>query len=228
MAASCKHSTFLSTVQSVEYRGTDVQSPKCELPFRPGTNFSLVLTKHAFGKRPDVKIAIEGSADGSKGALWVSDERGQNSIPPWNAQLNKNYTVSLSPNYRVFCTLWTEECPFCKHETAQQEADHEEKLQTLRSQLEQTEDRLAEQQLQASGLHSLDHPLRSFQNESIKEEMAAEIAALEQQKQAGEAAVVSAKEAFGEEQKKLAVDIAEAAAAEMRALADKGSSRVSF
>ncbi|KAI6226263.1 hypothetical protein M3Y99_01310000 [Aphelenchoides fujianensis] len=95
--------------------------------------------------------------------------------------------------------------------------------------MKRSETRLAEQQLQASGLHPLDHPFLSFQIESLKQkkqEMAAEIAALEQQKRAGEAAVVNAKEAFVEEQKKLAAGIAEAAAAEMRVLTNEARDKL--
>ncbi|KAI6230497.1 hypothetical protein M3Y99_01058000 [Aphelenchoides fujianensis] len=241
MAVSCKPRAFLSTDVYVQYCGESVQSPKFELPFRPGTNVSLVLTKEPHLSNAYVKITIEGSAHGLKAKMWVLDEEGRDLVPRWNAQLNKDYWTSGLLKHRVFCRVWTDDCPLCADD-AEQKAAHEKELQTLRSQLKQSEDRVAVQQLQTrvsqnvlqsrvqqleQGTADNERKLAAAvnENESIKQELAAEIfglkLALEQQKVAGEAAVVNAKlasvenanEAFMEERKKLAADIAELTAA---------------
>ncbi|KAI6230490.1 hypothetical protein M3Y99_01057100 [Aphelenchoides fujianensis] len=227
MAVSCKHRAFLSTDVYVQYCGESVQSPKFELPFRPGTNVSLVLTKEPHLSNAYVKITIEGSANGLKAKMWVLDEEGRDLVPRWNAQLNKDYWTSGLLKHRVFCRLWTDDCPLSTHD-AEQKAAHENELQTLRSQLKQSEDRVAVQQLQTRvSQNVLQSRIQQLEQGAADNErkLAAEISglklALEEQKAAGEAAVVNAKlasvenanEAFMEERKKLAADIAELTAA---------------
>ncbi|KAI6221013.1 hypothetical protein M3Y99_01569400 [Aphelenchoides fujianensis] len=149
MAAFCKHSTFLSAGFDVQYHHCGVQSPKCELPFRPGTKVSLVVTNVLnVPSEKDVKIAIEGSAMGLKGEIWAGNSIGNEHFFCANAEFNTNYRLSLGYSDRVFCKVWLDECPFCKAGAKQKEA-HEKKLQTLCSQLNQLEDRFSEQRLQA-------------------------------------------------------------------------------
>ncbi|KAI6243081.1 hypothetical protein M3Y99_00157600 [Aphelenchoides fujianensis] len=149
MAASCKHRAFLSSVHSVQNRGADVRSSKNILLCRPGTKFRLVLTKQADTRALHVKIAIEGPAEGLKAEMWVLNAEGGEHIRPTllNLQHNTGYWVSALLNHRVFCKVWTEECPLCKQ--AKQNADHEKALQSFRSQLKQSKTRLSEQRLQS-------------------------------------------------------------------------------
>ncbi|KAI6234147.1 hypothetical protein M3Y99_00830100 [Aphelenchoides fujianensis] len=143
MGDADNQSALLLTVHSVVYRGADVESEKIDFPYSPGTKFSLVVTKPADSLVTNVKIGAEGSVESLHGAIWVENHEGRNSIPRWEARFNTNYPAALSLNDRVFCCVWIKECSFCK------EADHEKVLESLRSQLEQSERRLAEQRLQA-------------------------------------------------------------------------------
>ncbi|KAI6233425.1 hypothetical protein M3Y99_00911400 [Aphelenchoides fujianensis] len=104
MTAACKHSALLSSFYSVKYEGVDVQSPKGELPFRPGTKFSLVLMKSPSVEQ-SVRIAVEGSTEGLKGAVWILDEDGGYLAFPLNVQLNTNSWFCIPLNSRVFCKL---------------------------------------------------------------------------------------------------------------------------
>ncbi|KAI6171249.1 Speckle-type POZ protein-like isoform X1 [Aphelenchoides fujianensis] len=173
MAAVCNHSGLLLTVHNVEYQEEDVESSKCELPFRPGTKISLVLTCPTDSEESDVqlKIAIEGSAEELKGALWVSHEKGRNYISHRDVDFNTNYSIYAMCYDRVFCDVWTDECPFCEDGTAEQEAAHEKELEILRSQLKQSEDRLAEQRLQAENVqNALQSRIQQLEEEAMENE----------------------------------------------------------
>ncbi|KAI6171494.1 hypothetical protein M3Y99_02002200 [Aphelenchoides fujianensis] len=209
--AFCEHSTYLSTVHSVAYHGADVQSSKVALLFRPGMIFSLVLTASC-STLQHVKIALEGSVEGLKGAIWTHDKKGDDLIFLEDVQLNENYWIALSPNSRVFCRVWTDECPFFECKLAQQQAAHKKELQTLRSQLKQSETRLIEQRWRAENSQkALESRIQQLEqeaadnerklatavdeNDSFKQQMEESLAkiseltaALEEQKAAGEAA----------------------------------------
>ncbi|KAI6226357.1 Spop-1 protein [Aphelenchoides fujianensis] len=147
MAASRKRPLTVEIVHSVEYLGADVESEQIELPFRPGTKFSLLMTKPPDSLVMHVKIVIEGPVEGLDGAIWVENRERHSSIPRWNAQLNQNYSIALSLNDRVNCRVWIEEGSSCKE--AKLKADHAKEVESLRSQLERSESRLAEQRLEA-------------------------------------------------------------------------------
>ncbi|KAI6226262.1 hypothetical protein M3Y99_01309900 [Aphelenchoides fujianensis] len=171
MAAACNHPAALPCVQSVDYRGVNVRGPKCDLPFRPGTKFLLGVTKRRDPKKKQVRIAIDGPADGLKGELWIVDTHSDQLVSRWSAQLNKNYAVTLSADHRVFCKVWPEECPVCKDEAAQQETDHREELKALRSQLKQSEDDASEQRLQAENSQkALQSRIRQLEREAAESE----------------------------------------------------------
>ncbi|KAI6243084.1 hypothetical protein M3Y99_00157900 [Aphelenchoides fujianensis] len=67
MTSACRHRLVPDCY--VVYRGGDFASEQVELPFRPGTKFSLEVTKPADSLAMDVKIVIEGSAEGLKGGI---------------------------------------------------------------------------------------------------------------------------------------------------------------
>ncbi|KAI6226347.1 hypothetical protein M3Y99_01300700 [Aphelenchoides fujianensis] len=169
--ASCKHSAFLCCRQSVEYRGEDVQSPQGFLPFRPDTDFRLVVTKNPERRAPHVKIAIEGSTESLRGELWYPSEKdGEIDTTRWNVQLNTEYRVPALLNHRVFCKVWTDDCPLCTDE-AEQKADYEEVLQTFRSELKQSENRLSEQRLQVENLQkTLKSRIRQLKQAAVDKE----------------------------------------------------------
>ncbi|KAI6238320.1 hypothetical protein M3Y99_00701900 [Aphelenchoides fujianensis] len=175
MAPSCEHSDSLSDIHSVEYGGVDVESSKCDLSFRPGTKLSLVLTKKPEREAPRVKIAIEGSTENLRGKIWYPSEKDgeidtTHSNCSWNVQLNTEYRVPLALKHRVFCKVWTDNCPLCKAD-AEQKADYEEVFQTFLSQLKQSENRLSEQRLQAKNLQkALESRIRQLKQAAVDNE----------------------------------------------------------
>ncbi|KAI6243070.1 hypothetical protein M3Y99_00155900 [Aphelenchoides fujianensis] len=171
MAPSCEHSDSLSDIHSVEYGGVDVESSTCDLSFRPGTKLSLVLTKKPQREAPRVKIAIEGSTENLRGKIWYPSEKdGEIDTTRWNVELNTEYRVPLALKHRVFCKVWTEECPLCKAD-AEQKAVHETQLQSLRSQLKQLENRLAEQRLQSENTQKvMESRIRQLEQAAVDNE----------------------------------------------------------
>ncbi|KAI6234163.1 hypothetical protein M3Y99_00832100 [Aphelenchoides fujianensis] len=149
MADECKHSAFFSTVNVVQYRGVDVESPKTALPFRPDTKFNLVLTNGRTSLDKYVMIAIESSVEGLKGEMWILDEKGGDFIPRWEAKFNTNYWFHPSLNYRAFCKVYTEECTFCKEEEKALASALEREAATHRKIIKSLENDLSEQRLQA-------------------------------------------------------------------------------
>ncbi|KAI6234172.1 hypothetical protein M3Y99_00833200 [Aphelenchoides fujianensis] len=149
MADECKHSAFFSTVNVVQYRGVDVESPKTALPFRPDTKFNLVLTNGRTSLDKYVMIAIESSVEGLKGEMWILDEKGGDFIPRWEAKFNTNYWFHPSLNYRAFCKVYTEECTFCKEEEKALASALEREAATHRKIIKSLENDLSAQRLQA-------------------------------------------------------------------------------
>ncbi|KAI6239729.1 hypothetical protein M3Y99_00539000 [Aphelenchoides fujianensis] len=147
MATACDHPAALPCVQSVDYRGVDVQSPKTSLPFRPGTKFSLVLKKLTSVEQA-VKIAIEGLPVGLKCAIWTLSTD-DDFTPRVNVKPNKYCPVYPSLNDRVFCKVWPEECPFCKEEQEASAKALEREEATPRKATESVENEPSEERVQA-------------------------------------------------------------------------------
>ncbi|KAI6239739.1 hypothetical protein M3Y99_00540100 [Aphelenchoides fujianensis] len=149
MATACNHPAALPCVQSVDYRGVNVRGFKCELPFRPDTKFNLGVTKRRDPKKKQLRIAIDGAADGLKGELWIVDAHSDQLVSRWSAQLNKNYVVPLSSNQSVFCKLWPEECHFCREEQEASSKALEREEATPRKTTESVENEPSEERVQA-------------------------------------------------------------------------------
>ncbi|KAI6239749.1 Kelch-like protein diablo [Aphelenchoides fujianensis] len=146
MATACKHSACLSAVIDVQFCGVDVESPKCELPFRAGTKFSLEVTEPSTAGL-FVKITIDGRAEGLSGAIWGLSKEGDCG-PRTGIEVNAYYPVYPSLNDRVFCEVWTDECPFCEDEREAVAEALERERATRRKTIESLEKNLSELELQ--------------------------------------------------------------------------------
>ncbi|KAI6242434.1 Erythroid transcription factor isoform X2 [Aphelenchoides fujianensis] len=113
--AVCPHRDSLFAVHSLDFRGEFAASPKSPLSFRAAAKCGLIVRKEAADSSClNVKIVVEGDAEGLKAGFWIEDAEENTIEEDWNVALNADVRLPAPPAcHRVCCRVWAEKCPLC-------------------------------------------------------------------------------------------------------------------
>ncbi|KAI6242376.1 3DFV-D Chain D, Adjacent Gata Dna Binding [Aphelenchoides fujianensis] len=113
--AVCPHRDLLFAVHSLDLRGDFTASPKAPLAFRPAAKSGLEVRKEAAASSClNVRIVVEGEAEGLRAGFWIEDAEGNTIEEDWNVALNADVRLPAPPgSHRVCCRVRAEKCPLC-------------------------------------------------------------------------------------------------------------------